>query len=193
MTSRPLFISVEESTVIFGPMLQVGWARASSMVTSARSAAARPRNGPPLAVSTSCGDALRPGFVAGAEALVQGPVFAVDGDQFSPGGATGALYHRTAGDQRLLVGQRQPLAGQQRGQGDPEPGEPDDAVHADVGFLAEAGQPLGPDADLDVPQPLARRIRPGLIGNGHDSGTHGVHLRGQLVEVATGGPQGDDS
>jgi hypothetical protein len=29
MTSRPLFMSVDESTVIFGPMLHVGWARAS--------------------------------------------------------------------------------------------------------------------------------------------------------------------
>ena len=37
ITSRPLFISVDESTVIFGPMLQVGWARASSTVTSASS------------------------------------------------------------------------------------------------------------------------------------------------------------
>ena len=53
ITSRPLFISVEESTVIFGPMLHVGWARASSTVTSARSALVRPRNGPPLAVRTS--------------------------------------------------------------------------------------------------------------------------------------------
>src|SRR6056297_78868 len=53
MTSSPLFISVLESTVIFGPMLHVGWARAASTVTSASSAAERPRNGPPLAVSSS--------------------------------------------------------------------------------------------------------------------------------------------
>src|SRR5829696_8309794 len=52
MTSRPLFMSVDESIVIFGPIDQVGWARASSIVTSASSARVRPRNGPPLAVRT---------------------------------------------------------------------------------------------------------------------------------------------
>ena len=35
MISRALFISVAESTVIFGPIFQVGWARASLTVTSA--------------------------------------------------------------------------------------------------------------------------------------------------------------
>ena len=45
-------MSVEESTVIFGPICQVGWARASAMVIPASSSPLRPRNGPPLAVST---------------------------------------------------------------------------------------------------------------------------------------------
>ena len=42
-----------ESIVILPPMSQVGWASASSRVTSRSSAAVRPRNGPPDAVSTS--------------------------------------------------------------------------------------------------------------------------------------------
>ena len=46
-------MSVAESTVIFGPMLQVGCASASDGVTSSSSARLRPRNGPPEAVSTS--------------------------------------------------------------------------------------------------------------------------------------------
>src|SRR4029453_12680383 len=50
MTSRPLFMSVDESTVILGPIDQVGWARASATVTSARSSRLRPRKGAPLAV-----------------------------------------------------------------------------------------------------------------------------------------------
>src|SRR2546423_862386 len=50
ITSRPLFISVAESIVIFAPMLQVGWASASATVTSASDSAVRPRNGPPDAV-----------------------------------------------------------------------------------------------------------------------------------------------
>ena len=53
MTSRPLFISVAESTVILRPMRQVGWARASAGRTSSRRSAGHSRNGPPEAVSTS--------------------------------------------------------------------------------------------------------------------------------------------
>src|SRR3954452_2325330 len=52
ITSSPLFASVAESTVIFGPMRQVGCASACSGVTSSSSARARPRNGPPEPVST---------------------------------------------------------------------------------------------------------------------------------------------
>ena len=52
MTSSPLFISVEESTVIFGPIDQVGWTRASATSTAASSSGVRPRNGPPEAVSS---------------------------------------------------------------------------------------------------------------------------------------------
>ena len=50
MTSRPLFMSVELSTVIFGPIDHVGWASASATVTRSSSAFERPRKGPPLAV-----------------------------------------------------------------------------------------------------------------------------------------------
>ena len=53
MTSSPLFMSVDESTVIFGPIFHVGCDRASSRVTVASDSAVRPRNGPPLAVSTT--------------------------------------------------------------------------------------------------------------------------------------------
>ena len=50
MTSRPLFISVAESTEIFGPIDHLGWATACSGVTASSSARLRPRNGPPEAV-----------------------------------------------------------------------------------------------------------------------------------------------
>ena len=46
-------MSVAESTVIFGPMFQVGCASASAGVTSASSLRLRPRKGPPEAVRTS--------------------------------------------------------------------------------------------------------------------------------------------
>src|SRR5262245_28472197 len=53
ITSSPLFTSVAELIVITGPMFQVGWASACSGVMPSSSARSRPRNGPPLAVSTS--------------------------------------------------------------------------------------------------------------------------------------------
>ena len=53
ITSSPLFISVAESIVIFGPICQVGCLSASAAVTSSRLSRARPRNGPPDAVRIS--------------------------------------------------------------------------------------------------------------------------------------------
>ena len=53
ITSRPLFISVAESMVIFGPICQVGCFSASAAVTSASALSDRPRNGPPEAVRIS--------------------------------------------------------------------------------------------------------------------------------------------
>ncbi len=52
MSSRPLFASVAESIVIFGPIDHVGCASASSTVTDSSSSADRFRNGPPDAVRT---------------------------------------------------------------------------------------------------------------------------------------------
>ena len=50
ITSRPLFINVAESIVIFGPILHVGCRSASSGVTCGSLAAGSSRNGPPDAV-----------------------------------------------------------------------------------------------------------------------------------------------
>ena len=59
ITSRPLFISVAESTVIFAPIVHVGCASACSRRDRRQLARApSPRNGPPEAVSTS--DSTRP-------------------------------------------------------------------------------------------------------------------------------------
>ena len=53
MTSSPLLTSVAEFVVMTRPIAKLGWASACSGVTSASSARVRPRNGPPLAVTTS--------------------------------------------------------------------------------------------------------------------------------------------
>ena len=53
ITSRPLFTSVAELVVTSGPIFHVGCASACSGVTHASRSLGQPRNGPPLAVSTS--------------------------------------------------------------------------------------------------------------------------------------------
>ena len=104
INSRPLFMSVAESMVIFGPMLQVGCASASAGVTAASSSRVRPRNGPPDAVRTSeCDGLRRPPF----EALEERRVLAVDG-QDPP--ATSLLRRErelARGDEALLVRERE--------------------------------------------------------------------------------------
>ena len=42
-----LFMSVAQSMVIFGPIFQLGWRRASALVTDASSSRLFPKNGPP--------------------------------------------------------------------------------------------------------------------------------------------------
>ena len=126
-------MSVDESTVIFGPIDHVGWARASSTVTSARSARVRPRNGPPDAVSTIRATSSA-GSVAAAQALVDGAVLAVDRAR-----ARRRACARTActtGPPAMsdsLLASAEALAGAEGGEGDVEAGEADDAVEHDVG------------------------------------------------------------
>ena len=68
MISSPLFTRVEELIVTTGPIAQVGWASASSMVTVVRSS--RSLNGPPLAVRISFDTSLvLPDFNACQSAL----------------------------------------------------------------------------------------------------------------------------
>src|SRR5260370_40618272 len=52
MISRPLFISVAESIVTFGPIDQLGWRRACSGVAARIASADQVRNGAPEAVNT---------------------------------------------------------------------------------------------------------------------------------------------
>ena len=144
-------MSVDESTVIFGPIDQVGWASASSMVTSASSAAERPRNGPAAGGEHEAGHPGRD--VVGPQALVEGAVLAVDRDQLGPRGATGPLHDRAGGDQRLLVGQRQPAPGLERGEGDGQAGEAHHAVDDHVGLLGQAGQGTVTGPHLALRQP----------------------------------------
>ena len=139
ITSRPLFISVLESIVIFGPIDHVGWASASSTPTSASSAAVRPAERPAAGREQDAGD-LAPGVGRRPQALVHGAVLAVDRHQLGARRRAQRLHHRPGGDQALLVGQGQALAGAQRGHRDREPGEADDGVDDDVGAVDEVGE-----------------------------------------------------
>ena len=66
----------------------------------------RPRNGPPDAVSTIRATSSS-GRSDGPQALVHGAVLAVDRHQLGARRAPDGLHDRAAGDERLLVGQRQ--------------------------------------------------------------------------------------
>ena len=69
MTSRPLFMSVAESTVILPPIAHVGWRNASSTVTPDSSSRDRPRNGPPEAVIEATLERVGAGGVHGFDSL----------------------------------------------------------------------------------------------------------------------------
>ena len=141
MSSSPLLTSDAEFRVFIGPIDQVGWAPACSGVTASRSAAAQPRNGPPEAVSTSLATSSAR---AAAQALGQRGVLGVDGHDLA--GLRRPQHQRTAGDQRFLVGQRQPGARCQRGQRRSQAQRADQRIEDDVGLglLDQPGDRVGP-------------------------------------------------
>ena len=146
ISSRPLFASVAESTVIFGPIRQVGWASACSAVTSASSSRVRPRNGPPDAVRT------RPATLArsrpsrhwwSAECSLS-----TGQEQPSPTLLRGD-GELAGGDEALLVRERERHTVLERPERRPDAGESDDGVQDDVG-VAALQQSNGIAADLGV-------------------------------------------
>ena len=84
MISRALFISVAESMVIFRPMDQVGWARASSTVMAAKSFCLSLKKGPPEAVRMTRRTRSSAGLPG--QALEDGALLAVDGNDLGAGG-----------------------------------------------------------------------------------------------------------
>ena len=161
ISSRPLFTSVAELIVTTGPMSQFGWASAWSGVTSSSSARRRPKNGPPLAVSTS-----RPT----SPALPPRRHWAMAECSESTGticpGAGPAGHQRPADDQGLLVGQGQHPA---RVQGGQRGGQADRAGHpvqhhvagprGGLGDRGRAGQQLGQRPGGCPPRPPRHAAR----------------------------------
>ncbi len=79
------------------------------------------------------------------EGLVDGTVLRVDRHDLAAALGPGGGHHRAGGDQALLVGQGQALAGFQGGDGGRQPGETDDGVEHDVdlGPRRQPGQHSG--------------------------------------------------
>ena len=129
MTSRPLLASVAESIVILAPIVQVGWRRACCGVTAARSPASASRNGPPDAVRISaatpaidsptrhcqiaeCSESIGRSQASGLAYGSPGRIAACAAAR-----RAGERHDQVAaGDERLLVGRRDDLAGPQRGE-----------------------------------------------------------------------------
>ena len=101
-----------------------------------------PRNGPPLAVSQrrATSGRARPAahwWIAQCSEST--------GTISPPPRVRAALDHRPAGDERLLVGEAEPLPGVEGGEGDGQAGEADHRVedHVDVGVGGERGERVG--------------------------------------------------
>jgi len=136
MTSRHLFMSVEESTVIFGPICHVGGRRLGDRDAGELVA---------LAAAERSTDAVITGGRVRRHRCGQG----TGGWRSAPSrsdeeralGAARRLDHRRAGDERLLVGQCQaPHSRAAKGHG--QPGETHHGVDHDVGGLGGGHQPL---------------------------------------------------
>ena len=128
----------------------------------------------------------RPGAagVLGAEALVDRAVLAVDRDQLpAPGRSRAPLHHRTRRDQRLLVGEREPLAGTEGRQRDAEAREPDDAIDADVTQRRDVGKGVRAGDDLGaVRYPRSEVSGLAVVGDRDDRRPPALRLLRQLLD-----------
>ncbi len=131
MSSSPLFASVAESIVIFGPIDHVGCASASSTVTDSSSSADRFRNGPARRREHDRVD--RPGHVP-VEALEERGMLAVDRKQQPSTPLPRAQREIARGNETLLVRERERHTVLERPQRRPDAREPDDGVEHEVGL-----------------------------------------------------------
>ena len=122
-------MSVAESIVMRAPIAQVGCRSACSGVTSASSAAERPRNGPPLAVTISASTAPAS---SPASSWCSAECSESTGSSCAPLRASASRTSGPPGDEALLVGERDVDARLERRQRRVEPGRADDGVEHDV-------------------------------------------------------------
>ena len=175
--------------VIFGPMDQVGWARASAMVAlSSRSVRPAPER-PARRGQEQSGHRGRVG--RGRQALMHGAVLGVDRHDLGPGRAARLLHDGRPGNERFLVGQRQSPPGLQGGHRHRKPGEADHGIEHHVGTGGGGHQALVPDHDLGPGRDAVtdQRIE-GRIPDDHQRRVEQGGLSQQQLGRALGGQGG---
>ena len=157
--SRPLFISVAESMVIFGPIDQFGWRSACSGVACSIASSDQVRNGPPDAVRmTRRTSSRRPAPIAWNSALCS----LSTGSTVAPNCCTARMNKRAGADEAFLVGERDSGAALDRGHGrlqadragrsPPSPSRPDArAASIKAASPAAASMPLPASASFSAP------------------------------------------
>ena len=141
MISRPLFISVAESMVTFGPIDQFGCRSACSRV-AARIASMRPR----AERTAGCGENDAPHILAppGAERLENRVVLGID-RQHGRAGRGGTAHEQRAGaDQAFLVGERDDCAALGRSERRPQSGGTGDRARSPSRPVAAPPRPRHP-------------------------------------------------
>ena len=103
------------------------------------------------------------------QALVDGAMLGIDGHDLSARRRPCPLHDRRAGDQRLLVGERQPATRGQCGERDREPCEPDHRVNDHVAELSDLRQRLRARQHLGARRDPARQLLGETrVGDRHD-------------------------
>ena len=190
MSSRPLFMRVEELMVTTGPIDQVGCASACWGVTVLTSSCGP---APERAARRGEDEATDLGVRAAAQSLRDGRVLGVDRHDLVRALPRG-VHERAADHQRLLVGQRERAAGPQRRERRSQTDRPGDAVEHDVG--AAAGQLAWPPADRRGSRPRGSDSRRRASARGSATATtcdaQRASLPGQQVDVTAARAEPDD-
>ena len=193
MTSRPLFIMVAESIVIFGPIFHVGCARASSIVIASNVSRRRSRNGPARRREDQAPRLFGP---AAAHGLVDRAVLGVDGDQLGSA-LPGFVEDELSGDdQRLLVGEGEPLSRADRGVRRAQAQRADEPSDDGIGLRVAGGlhQAVGARDDAALRARGQETFEPrDVLGavDGHELRRERGDLFGQLLDRAAGRERDD--
>ena len=123
-------------------------------------------------------------------------MLAVDRDDLGPRPGAGPGHHRTGGDQRLLVGQREPLASLDRPQGDGQPGKAHHAVDTHVADRRAVSEGGRADEELGARSKAGGEIgkfrgRP-LVGDDDHGGPELRGLRQHRLDRAIDAQRGND-